>query len=112
MSWRANWLWVAPHASMAKDARSPKVRSDAMRHGLGILRTQSRMAEAASRVEPRSLRISDARYGFSAKYFLPTLKAAQNSPPPSPCPSCRSDRSVRRAPRSLSRSTGVHCSSG
>ena len=73
-------ILYTPYARRTRSAGSPIGRPEGMRAALGIFRTLPRAAEDAARAESSPLRVSEACYGYLAKYNLPAV--ADSLPPP------------------------------
>ena len=67
-------ILFTPRAPRVKRSAPPAVLPESMSAAPGIIRTLSRIAGEAARVEGSYLRVFDACYGYSIRYNLPMSK--------------------------------------
>ena len=75
--WEAMRILFTPYAPSGKGLAAPTIRPEGRVQTLAALRTLSRMAMDAARIETPFLRVSDARYGHLMKYNMPASKGPQ-----------------------------------
>ena len=91
-------ILFTPYAPPGTGLAPPLIRLEGLIQTLAVLRTLSRMVQAAARVETPFLFVFDARYGYLLKYNMPAPKGPQDpsvGPQPEPRRDVQSASSIK-----------------